>query len=128
MSKRGDREFLMDMLIACEKIIKYTKDLSYEDFRRNDIVIDAVVRNIEILGEASKNISEGLKKKYPEVEWREILRTRDKIIHFYFGVDLSIVWDIITVDIPALKEKLKGIIEKEGWENEANNGEKRCSR
>jgi len=116
MSKRGDREFLMDMLIACEKIIKYTKDLSYEDFRRNDIVIDAVVRNIEILGEASKRISEGLKKKYPEVEWREILRTRDKIIHFYFGVDLSIVWDIITVDIPALKEKLKRIIEKEGWE------------
>lgn len=104
MSKRGDREFLIDMLIACEKIIKYTKDLSYEDFRRNDIVIDAVVRNIEILGEASKRISEGLKKKYPEVEWREILRTRDKIIHFYFGVDLSIVWDIITVDIP-LKEK-----------------------
>ena len=116
MSKRGDREFLIDMLIACEKIIKYTKDLSYKDFRRNDIVIDAVVRNIEILGEASKRISEGLKKKYPEVGWREISRTRDKIIHFYFGVDLSIVWDIITVDIPALKEKLKGIIEKEGWE------------
>ena len=68
MSKRGDREFLIDMLIACEKIIKYTKDLSYEDFRRNDIVIDAVVRNIEILGEASKRISEGLKKKYPEVK------------------------------------------------------------
>ena len=97
MSKRGDREFLIDI------------------FRRNDMVIDAVVRNIEILREASKRISE-LKKKYPEVGWREILRTRDKIIHFYFGVDLSIVWDIITVDIPALKEKLKRIIEKEGWE------------
>jgi len=115
MSKRGDREFLIDMPIACEKIIKYTKDLSYEDFRRNDIVIDAVVRNIEIIGEASKNISEGLKKKYSEVGWREISRTRDKI-NFYFGVDLSIGWDIITVDIPALKEKLKRIIEKEGWE------------
>lgn len=115
MSERGDREFLMDMLIACEKIMRYTKDLSYEDFRRKDIVIDAVVRNIEIIGEASKNISEGLKKKYPEVGWREISRTRDKI-NFYFGVDLSIVWDIITVDIPALKERLKRIIEKEGWE------------
>ena len=116
MSKRGDREFLMDMLIACEKIMKYTRDLSYEDFRRNDMVIDAVVRNIEILGEASKNVSEGLKKRYPEVEWREISRTRDKIIHFYFGVDLSIVWDIITVDIPPLRKKLEKITKEEGWE------------
>ncbi|HDN83622.1 MAG TPA: DUF86 domain-containing protein [Candidatus Altiarchaeales archaeon] len=77
---------------------------------------DAVVRNIEILGEASKSISEELKKKYPEVEWREISRTRDKIIHFYFGVDLSIIWDIITVDIPSLREKLKRITKREGWE------------
>ena len=126
MSKRGDREFLMDMLIACEKIMKYTRDLSYEDFRRNDMVIDAVVRSIEILGEASKNISEGLKKRYPEVEWREISRTRDKIIHFYFGVDLSILWDIITVDIPPLRKKLEKITKEEGWENEANNREKGC--
>lgn len=116
MSKRGDREFLMNMIIACEKIMKYTKDMSYEDFCNNEMVIDAVVRNIEILGEASKNISEGLKRKYPEIEWREIARTRDKIIHFYFEVDLSIVWDIIKVDIPSLIEKLKGVAEKENWE------------
>jgi len=116
MPKRGDKEFLIDMLIACEKIMKYTKNLSYEDFCRNEMVIDAVVRNIEILGEASKSISEELKKKYPEVEWREISRTRDKIIHFYFGVDLSIIWDIITVDIPSLREKLKRITKREGWE------------
>ncbi len=115
MSKRGDREFLIDMLIACEKIMRYTKDLSYEDFRKNDIIIDAVIRNIEILGEASKNISKELRGKYPEVGWREISRTRDKIIHFYFGVDLSIVWDIVTVDIPVLQEKLKKIVEEESW-------------
>ena len=116
MPKRGDREFLMDMLIACERIMKYTEDLSYEGFRGNDMIIDAVVRNIEILGEASKNISEELKKKYPEVEWREISRTRDKIIHSYFGVDLSIVWDIVTVDIPSLRKKLERIAKEEGWE------------
>ena len=116
MPKRGDREFLMDMLISCERIMKYTEDLSYERFRGNDMIIDAVVRNIEILGEASKNISEKLKKKYPEVEWREISRTRDKIIHSYFGVDLSIVWDIVTVDIPSLRKKLERIAKEEGWE------------
>ena len=66
--------------------MKYTENLSYEDFKKNDMVIDAVVRNIEILGEASKSISDELKEKYPEIEWREISRTRDKIIHFYFGV------------------------------------------
>lgn len=115
MSKRGDREFLIDMLIACERIERYTKGLSYKDFCENDLVIDAVLRNIEILGEASKNISEELKKKYPEVEWRAISRTRDKIIHSYFGVDLSIVWDIITVDIPALQKKLEKIAKEKSW-------------
>lgn len=68
MYKRGDREFLMDIIIACEKILRYTGDMSYEDFRNNEMVIDAVVRNIEILGEASKNISEELKRKYPQIE------------------------------------------------------------
>jgi len=115
MSKRDDREFLMDMIIACEKILRYTKDITYEDFKKDEMVIDAVVRNIEILGEASKNVSDKMKRKHPEVEWREIAKTRDKIIHFYFGVDLSIVWDIITVDIPFLKEKLLNIVKKE-WE------------
>jgi uncharacterized protein with HEPN domain len=116
MPKRGDKEFVLDMLIACEKILRYTKNLSYDEFCKNDLVIDAVTRNMEILGEAVKNISENLKAKYRNVEWREIARTRDKIIHSYFGVDLSILWDIITVDIPALQEKLKGIVEKECWE------------
>ncbi len=115
MSKRGDKEFILDMLNACERILRYTQNLSYEDFCNNDMVIDAVVRNIEILGEAVKKISDNLKTKYKEVEWREIAKTRDKIIHFYFGLDLSIIWDIITVDIPALKEKLNKIIEIEGW-------------
>ena len=115
MSTREDREFVMDMLIACEKILEYTKNLSYEDFKKNNLVIDAVVRNIEILGEAAKSVSEKFKEKYKDIGWREITRTRDKIIHFYFGVDLSIIWDIITVDLPTLKEKLERIIKQEGW-------------
>ncbi len=116
MYKRSDREFILDMLIACEKIMKYTQNITYEDFYNNDMIIDAVLRNIEILGESAKNVSENLKSKYNEVEWREIARTRDKIIHFYFGIDLSIIWDIITVDMPNLQEKLKRIIELEGFE------------
>ncbi|MHC1590849.1 MAG: HepT-like ribonuclease domain-containing protein [Candidatus Helarchaeales archaeon] len=115
MPKRGDREFIMDMLIACEKFLKYTENLSYEEFQKNELVIDAVVRNIEVLGEAAKNISEELRRKYPEIGWREISRTRDKIIHFYFGVDVSIIWDIVKIDIPRLKEKLQEVMDRESW-------------
>jgi uncharacterized protein with HEPN domain len=116
MSKRGDNEFVFDMIIACERILEYTKNLSYDEFCKNQMVIDAVVRNIEILGEAAKKVSNDLKIKYQEIEWREITRTRDKIIHFYFGVSLSIIWDIITTDIPILKDKPKNLVKSEGWE------------
>ncbi|HDM71044.1 MAG TPA: DUF86 domain-containing protein [Thermotogales bacterium] len=112
MSRRSDTDFLMDMIIACEKIVRYTENLSYEEFCKNDMIVDAVIRNIEILGEAAKNVSMDFRKRYPEVEWHEISKTRDKIIHFYFGVDLSIIWDIVTVDVPVLKVKLEKIVEE----------------
>ncbi len=80
------------------------------------MIIDTVVRNIEILEEAAKNVSDDLKSKYQEIEWREIARTGDKVIHFYFGVSLSVIWDIITADIPMLKDKLKNLTKSEGWE------------
>ncbi len=118
MSKRGDKELVLDMIIACERILQYTKSLSYNEFQKNQMLIDAVVRNMEILGEAAKNVSNGLKAKYPEIEWREIARTRDKVIHFYFGISVSIIWDIVVNDIPSLNKKLKNLIEFEGWKEE----------
>ena len=118
MFKRGDSEYIADMLMACKRILEFTRGLTYDDFCKNNMVVDAVVRNIEILGEATKSVSEELKKKYPEVEWREIAKTRDKVIHFYFGVDVSIIWDIVTMDIPTLKDKLKKIQTSEGWKFE----------
>lgn len=116
MYKRGDKEFILDMFLACKRILEYTKGMDYEMFSKNQLVIDAVARNIEILGEASKNISKQFKEKYHNVEWSEIAKTRDKIIHNYFGISLTILWDIITIDIPLLKEKLEKVIELENWE------------
>jgi len=83
MYKRGDKEFILDMLNACEKIIKYTENLDFDGFLEDEKTIDACIRNVEILGEAVKNISPEFKEKYPEIEWREIARTRDKLIHSY---------------------------------------------
>ncbi len=70
---------------------------------------DAIVRNIEIIGEAVKKLSDNLKSRYETVEWNEIAKTRDKLIHAYLGVDLDIVWDIINQDIPVLRTQIKDI-------------------
>ncbi|MFQ6071915.1 MAG: DUF86 domain-containing protein, partial [Methanosarcinales archaeon] len=113
MYKRGNKEYLLDIYNACNQILKYTKGINKREFMENEEKQDAIVRNLEILGEAVKNISETFREKHPEVQWKEIARTRDKLIHFYFGVDYDVVWDIITVDIPRLKKQVKIIIEKE---------------
>ncbi|QTA38233.1 DUF86 domain-containing protein [Thermosipho ferrireducens] len=118
MYKRGDREFVLDMFLSCQKIFQYTKDLSFEDFKKDSKTIDAVVRNIEILGEAVKNISKEFRNKYPYIGWSMIAKARDKMIHFYFGIDTYILWKIIKKDIFELFEKLKNIIEKEGWKDQ----------
>lgn len=112
MSKRRDKEYLMDILTACENILCYKEGYDYETFIGDRKTQDAIIRNIEIIGEAVKNISETLKEKYPEIAWKEIAKTRDKLIHAYFGVDLDIVWDIINIDISHLREQVKEIIQR----------------
>jgi len=118
MFKRGDREFVLDMFLACRKVLDYTEGLSFREFARDDKTIDAVIRNIEILGEAAKNISEEFRDRYPHIEWSKIARTRDKLIHFYFGVNKEIVWDIGKENIPELLNDLRHIIQREGWSDE----------
>lgn len=113
MSKRADKEYLRDILIACENITEYIAGYNFNMFLDDRKTQDAVLRNIEIIGEAVKSISDTTKKKYTMIEWKEIARTRDKLIHSYFGVDLDVVWDIITVDIPELQEQIKKIIKEE---------------
>ncbi len=115
MSKRSDKDYLMDILIACENILSYKEGYNFDMFIKDRKTQDAIIRNIEIIGEAVKNVSEDLKKKYPEIGWKEIAKTRDKLIHAYFGIDLDIVWDIINIDIPRLKDQIKEIIHKERW-------------
>ncbi len=110
MSKRGDREFLYDIKEAIERIKDYIGEMSYEDFLQKTIIQDAVVRNLEIIGEAVKNLSKNLTKSHSDIEWKDFAGIRDKIIHFYFGVNWSIVWSAIKDKLPKLKGKVEELL------------------
>jgi uncharacterized protein with HEPN domain len=110
MPKRGDKEFLLDIIEAIKRIELYTKELSYPDFLQKMETQDAVVRNFEIIGEAVKNVSKTLKAKYKSIQWKEIAGMRDKVIHFYFGVNWDIVWGAAKDSLPLFKEKIEGIL------------------
>jgi len=110
MPKRGDKEFLLDIIEAIKRIELYTKELSYQDFLQKIETQDAVVRNFEIIGEAVKNISKNLKTKYNNLQWKEIAGMRDKVIHFYFGVNWDIVWRAAKDSLPPFKEKIERIV------------------
>lgn len=107
MKSRTDDLFIYDIIEACESICTYLDGVERERFDANRMIQDAVVRNIEIIGEAAKNISEDTRNKYPTVAWREIARMRDKIVHHYFRLNMDIVWQTATVDIPDLLEQLR---------------------
>ena len=110
MPKRGDKEILLDIIEAIKRIELYTNKLSYQDFLSKIETQDAVVRNFEIIGEAVKNISKNLKTKYNNIKWKEIAGMRDKVIHFYFGVNWDIVWGAAKDSLPSFKDKIEGIL------------------
>jgi len=95
---------------ACRRIEKYVKGLKYEDFIDNNEKQDTVIRNLEIIGEAVKHLSQKLKEKYRTIKWRRIARMRDRLIHDYFGVDIDVVWLTVTKEVPILKQKIEGIL------------------
>jgi len=105
--------FAKHILESIEKIESYAKNLTKEKLTKDTKIQDAIIRRIEVIGEAAKNLPNSFKGSHPEVEWGEIIRTRDKITHHYFGVDLNIVWDIIKRNLPALKRKIIAILKAE---------------
>jgi len=107
MSKRITHFFLKDIVASAEKIQQYTKSMTFKEFLQNQLVIDGVVRNLEIIGEAAKHISTEIRKQYPDIEWRKISGLRDILIHEYFGIDMQVLWDIVKNKIPKLSKDLK---------------------
>ena len=106
MSKKGDLIFIEHILESIEAIEDFSRGLTKEKLISSRLKQSALVREIEIIGEAAKNMSSELKKDYHKIPWKEIAGTRDKMIHHYFGVDLNIVFGIVKTDIPDLKIKI----------------------
>src|SRR5690606_40538579 len=94
MSKRTPNLLVSDILDSAQKILDYTRDLSFENFITDSKTIDAVIRNFEIIGEAANRLPEEFKEKYPSIDWHRIRNFRNRIVHDYFGIDFSIVWQI----------------------------------
>jgi uncharacterized protein with HEPN domain len=113
MKNRDFRDFLHDILNAVADIESFINKLSYEEFVNDKKTVNAVVRSIEVIGEATKNLPEQLKAKYPEVPWKRMTGMRDKLIHGYFGVDAKTLYKAATEDIPPLKPVFERIIKEE---------------
>jgi uncharacterized protein with HEPN domain len=101
-----------------DRIQEYIAGLDFQNFKRDYKTVDAVIRNFEIIGEASKNLSIKIKNKYSNVPWEEMYRLRNRISHEYFGIDYEIIWDIITRHLPKNHADVKVILEKERSGNE----------
>jgi len=100
MSERTDRDFVSDIQEAIRRIGDYTSGMRYETFLADTKTQDAVIRNLEIIGEAAKNLSEELRAKRPDIPWKGMSGIRDKLIHHYFGVNLDIIWQVVTNELP----------------------------
>ena len=104
--KRNPKGYLADMYASMEKIEKYIFGLDAAAFASQDLVIDAVIRNLEIIGEAARNIPQELKDQHSDIAWKSMTALRNLAIHEYFGIDTSILWTIITRDLPGTKQQI----------------------
>lgn len=104
--------YLKHILDECVFLMNYSKDMKYEEFVNDKVIVRAFVRSLEIIGEAVKHLPAEFREKYPEIPWKDIAGMRDKLIHEYFGVDYLIVWKTIRERIPELKKFVERILEK----------------
>jgi uncharacterized protein with HEPN domain len=107
---RNYQIYLKDILSAINSIEGFVEEMSLEDLKNDDKTSSAVIRKLEIIGEATKNIPKDIKNKNPEIPWKEMAGMRDKLIHFYFGVDHNLVWNTIKERIPKIKPFLENIL------------------
>ena len=109
---KDDKVFIKHIFDEVDYLINKSQDLKFEDLKWNETLKRAFIRSLEIIGEATKNLSLKLRETHSEINWRELAGLRDKLIHHYFGVNWERVWDVIKNIIPELKDTLKKILEE----------------
>jgi uncharacterized protein with HEPN domain len=110
MKKRDDTVYLRHILDAIQRIQEYITGISYDQFLGNVLLQDGVVRQLEIIGEAATRISVEFRDTHPGTEWGKMIGMRNRLIHVYFEVDLSIIWDTVQTDLPSLKQQIAQIL------------------
>ncbi len=110
MTQHDDASRVHHMLDAAQKAVEFTKGKDRKSLDSDEQLTLSLTRLLEIIGEAAKSVSSDLQKKYPEIPWRDIAGTRDRLIHGYFDVDYDVVWEIVSVDLPVLIAQLKKLV------------------
>lgn len=101
--------FLEDILDAAEKVLRYTQGMTFEEFRDNEMVVDAVLRNLEIIGEAAKSLPVEARAMMPDVEWSKATGFRNVVAHHYFGLSLYVVWDVVLHKVPDIESSARSL-------------------
>ena len=112
MSRRPAQR-VEDIRLCCERILRYTSGMTHEELAGDELVTDAVLRNIEIIGEATKNLPDDVRAEMPGIEWKKIAGMRDWLSHVYYRVDPDIVWDVVDTKIPELLRAIQGFKDKD---------------
>ncbi len=108
--KRDDTVYLAHMLMSISKIMRYSEGKNYSDFIQNEMLQDALIHQVQIIGEASSRVATEIKKKYKEIPWIDIKNMRNKLVHDYFGVDIDEVWKVVQKDLPDLRQQIKKVL------------------
>ena len=113
MRERSYWDYVMDIAESIEDAQGFVRGYGFEDFKTDKKTVYAVVRAIEVIGEAAKNIPDSIRSKYPDIPWKDMAGMRDKLIHAYFGVDLEVLWKTVQQDLPSLKTMISQMLTDE---------------